>query len=321
MSNEAEEIREELEKLHGIEEEAEVVEEEEPEVEEDEPEAEEEIAEEPEASDEADIEESADEDVNENLDQIDSWADAPPELKKAIRRDREELKATKAEARAQKEQINAILQELQNRKASDVPAEDTPDRELEPEEYAAYTADKTAKEFSAFREQQELQQAMNITKQRLVESEAIYDKPDYQEAKAFAMNTGRNTLRQQNPTMTDMQIEGLLEQEVANVVAGAMKQNVNPAETLYLLATRGGYQAAAGGPVTDLAAIKKNQAKSKNLGQAAGSSIKSTVTMADLINMPGSDMAEWKVDNPEAWQDILTEGFTKRQVKKKRSRK
>ena len=232
----------------------------------------------------------------------------------------EKQKSTNQELEQLRNQTNAMLAKLQEVSETKQAPADIPDKELEPDEYNAYQTAQLQAEVKTMREQQQLQSVIASANSSLAQGEKTAKQVDYYNAKEFALNAERKRIRATNPLYNNQQVEAALEYNLAVVIANAKQSGRNPSDDVYDYAVQGGYQTSVKQKV-NIANINKNQAKSKSLGDTSGASPKTTMTMQNLLDMDGEDMVDWSQDYPEAYAQIMAEGQTNMQLKKKKKRK
>lgn len=98
-----------------------------------------------------------------------------------------------------------------------------------------------------------------------------------------------------------------IQNEEMNVAAVALQQGVNPAQRLYQLAKRRGYQPASkpASSSARLDTVERGQARSRSLSNAEGSAAPGQITAQDLLRMTPDEFAAYERKNPKRFKQLM----------------
>jgi hypothetical protein len=205
----------------------------------------------------------------------------------ALHAEREKRKASEAQARQYKEQLDAIAQ-MRAQIANRQPAEQQQpgDDEASQVAYLKQRLEQIEGTQNGLVQRQQAEYVDQAERQHLAialsssEAEFRASKPDYDAAVSHVVNARAQELRLYG--LNDVQVQQMLQQEVMDITRAAIEQQRSPAEVAYQLATLRGYRPATGqdgqqqaqqpqgAAAAQIDAITAARAGSRSLGQAAG---------------------------------------------------
>ena len=250
-----------------------------------------------------------------SVDGID-FTNAPPDMKRAMRNKVKETTQLNKELKEQKGLLKSLIEKEQyipvaSPEKEQPHQEEIPDKELEPEDYAVYVAEKSAKATERMEQKQVVADTVQYARDALAESESATSIKDYKAAKAYGVQVIKNSIKRTAPDITPAEMNKAVAASLDEISAQAINRGVDVADHLYGMAQDYGYNASTTttndkGETPNLAVIEKNQNKNTKLG-GAGGKVKGGKTLADLNEMSSKEYHDYKQANREEVNQLIDE--------------
>ena len=249
--------------------------------------------------DEADKEEPEEgkepEEITEENQEVEEDFKSPAKLRHKMKEEKEAREKSEKEVALLRERLARLegRAEVQQPPVAQEAAEEVPDQELEPEQFAIYKTNKLEKEFQKL---QSDNKRINAERQwDQMQAEHASEKPEYNTAKQFLLDFHTQDIKTQYPHATDAQIKQHLKQQEYAEAGNAVRAGQDPLQHIEFLAFQAGYrpgtteEEAPKAPAkqkSNIQNIKKNAKKNASLiGGSSASNTGDGLTSDQMLNM------------------------------------
>jgi hypothetical protein len=255
-------------------------------------------------SEDDDLDSDNDDDKEEDSEDDDPLSDDQKKRSRAFAKSRIEKKELQAELEKIREERQAMaerLAKLEGRSEAleekDKPdlSEQEPDRDLYPEDWNEWNNKQLRKELDdlkSFKKQQQETTQFEAEKRgvEILEKQFKSKVSDYDDAVGFLVERERKIKKLMNPSLSDIQINSMIESEKVNLFKQILQSKQDPAEVVYNLAKTNGWNAnnkktTKPDKKVNMDKIEKNQRKAANLIGGSSSENTGSITSDQLLSM------------------------------------